>query len=154
LARRRRAKRKQRGEKLGIKIGESLLWFEAPMPIFLKIIAGALIPAAATIIFNLLNFLFENYSVKQIPSINVSNFDVAVGCTFSIIGICVAAKEHETSNRLLIIFTALILILIAGELLMPIFLHIDKLYAICAVDLLALFALAWSIIEVDQEAPR
>jgi hypothetical protein len=94
-------------------------FYELPMiNIIWKITAGALIPSAATIIFNLLNFLFENRQTIPLP--------VAVGCASTLIGICVATKEQATSNKLIIMFSGLILLIIGGELLAPVLLNVKK----------------------------
>jgi hypothetical protein len=87
------------------------------LPIVWKISAGALIPAIATIIFNVLNFFFENYQTKPLPQMQHSVFDVGVGCAFSLVGICVTAKRHSLTNSFLLIFVALLLTILGGQLL-------------------------------------
>ncbi len=111
-----------------------------------KMTAGALIPSFATIVFNLLNFLFENYSRKPLPGIDPTAYDVAAGCVFSIIGICVTAKDRAVSSRLAVTCVILILVVLLGDML-PTLLQLNKLLMVVVVDVVALSALCWSIAE-------
>jgi hypothetical protein len=111
----------------------------------LKITAGAFIPSAATIIFNLLNFAFENYDKHPRPKPSESAFDIAAGCAFSLIGICVTVKNSSVSNRLLVIFACLILFLIAGDMLAPMFLDLNRLLMVVIVNTVSFAALAYAI---------
>jgi hypothetical protein len=50
--------------------------------LLLKIVSGAMIPALATIIFNLLNYFVETYRATQInPDLSASVYDIAPGLT-------------------------------------------------------------------------
>ncbi len=118
------------------------------MRITSKVAAGALIPAFATIIFNVLNFFFENYQTRPLPQLPHSVFDIGVGCAFSLVGICVAAKEHSLTNSFLIIFVGLLLMILAGQLL-NLFLGWDKSYIVWVTNITALLTLSWAISEVE-----
>ncbi len=113
---------------------------------FVKITAGALIPSFATIVFNLLNFILENYSKRPLPGIDPADYDIAAGCVFSIIGICVTAKEHAISSRLAVTCVFLILFVLFGDIL-PTLLQVSKFLMVVIVDGVALAALCWSIAE-------
>lgn len=115
--------------------------------VFVKILAGALIPSFATMVFNLLSFFFERHTERQLPEIAPSTWDIASGCVFSIIGICVTAADQKTVSQLLVTGVILILVILAGDLLIPAFLSIDKLSKVVGVDVLAFGALVWSIVK-------
>lgn len=113
-----------------------------------KVAAGALIPAFATIIFNVLNFFFENYQTRPLPQMPHSVSDVGVGCAFSLVGICVTAKEHSLTNSFLIIFVGLLLMILAGQLVSLIW-GWDKLYIVWVTNIIALLTLSWAIVEAE-----
>ena len=111
-----------------------------------KIAAGALIPSAAAIIFNLLNFAFENRDKNPFPLPGVSNFDIAAGLAFSLLGMCVAMSDPAKINKLFMLFASLIIIIIAGDMLLPLFFPaVSKIYFVSVVNICALFALCWVI---------
>ncbi|MCK1580677.1 hypothetical protein IVB03_14065 [Bradyrhizobium sp. 168] len=113
-----------------------------------KISAGALIPAIATIIFNILNFFFENYTTAPLPKLPESIFDVGVGCAFSLVGVCVASKQHVLTNTFLLVFVFLLLLILGGQVLV-IFLHWEKFVIVWLTNLFCFIALSWAIIEAD-----
>jgi hypothetical protein len=115
--------------------------------IFLKVTAGALIPALATVIFNTLNFIFENFNKTQIPPITESVFEFGVGCAFSLVGICVASKDQALTNKFLIFFVLLLLFLLGGQMLI-LLLGWNKLFIIWVGNLVSLILLAYAIAEV------
>jgi len=63
--------------------------------LFLKITAGAAVPTIATVIFNVLNFFVDNYRNPHLPELSDSTYDVAVGCAFAILGICLAYLDRS-----------------------------------------------------------
>jgi hypothetical protein len=111
----------------------------------MKIAGGALMPSVATILFNLLNFVFDNYEISPKPTPSESTFDIAVGCALAILGICLTAPTQDTSNRLILLLIAILLLIIGAELLAPVFLHWSKMLMVGLVDLVAFFSVAWAI---------
>jgi hypothetical protein len=111
-----------------------------------KLTAGAFIPAAATIIFNILNFFFENYRSNPLPKMPESVFDVGVGCAFSLVGVCVTAKEHALSKTFLLIFVGLLLLILGGQVLV-VFGHWEKFYIVWFTNLICFITLSWAITE-------
>lgn len=109
--------------------------------LWVKIVAGAIIPSVATVIFNLLNFFFENYQTRPLPAVSTSIFDIASGCIFSLVGICVAVKDQALESKLILLSMALILVMLAGDFLVPAFLPVDRLHMIMGVNAVALGAL-------------
>jgi hypothetical protein len=113
-------------------------------PLIWKITAGALIPAIATIIFNTLNFFLENYQRNPIPGLQASVFDFGVGCAFSLVGVCVATRDHALTNTCLIIFVSLLLLILGGGLAV-IFLGLSKVAVIWMTNVVCFIALCWAI---------
>lgn len=109
----------------------------------LKIVAGAAIPAIATLIFNLLNFFVDNYRNPKPPELSDSTYDVAVGCAFAILGICFAA-DKETNFKLVVLLVSLILAVLASDVLY-LAAHWNRLYLIILVNCISLAGLAWAI---------
>jgi hypothetical protein len=64
-----------------------------------------------------------------------------VGCAFAIVGICVATQDRDISNALLVMLLVIILIVIFGDTIIPIFMQYDRLMMIIIVDIIALIAL-------------
>jgi hypothetical protein len=112
---------------------------------WVKLGAGAFIPSLATFIFNFLNFFFENYQTRPMPTVSASMFDIASGCIFSIVGISVAVKDRAMESRLMVLTLLLILVLLAGDFLVPAFLSVDRLHMVIVVDAVALGALCLAI---------
>ena len=113
---------------------------------FLKITAGALIPAFATIVFNFLNVIAE--SVEKggpLPEVGASIFDVAVGCIFAIIGICVTCSNQSKILRMVVVCVGLILVTLFADMVLPVFYHFNKYNMVIVADFFALLALSWSI---------
>jgi hypothetical protein len=119
------------------------------MPLSLRIIAGVLIPSAATIIFNLLNLLVDKNPGGTTPELPASVFDVAVGCTFALFGIGIATRDRHISNVLIISSVALIMATIAIEILVPAFLHLNKIGAVLTMNGIAVLVLSWGISEAS-----
>jgi hypothetical protein len=115
-----------------------------------KIAAGALIPSVATVIFNMLNFFFENFQKSPMPLPGCSVFDIGVGCAFSLVGICVATKEHSVSSALFILFVLLLFMLLGGDLVV-VFLQWNRTYVIWITNFLSLFILSWAITGTKQQ---
>jgi hypothetical protein len=111
--------------------------------------AGALIPSLAVIIFNLLNFVFDNYENIPRPHLPKSVFDISVGCAFAIVGIAVTAKEKELMARLTVGSIIVILAILGVGLILPFFLIIEKGLAIWLVNILSFFVLGWAIVEAE-----
>ncbi len=112
-----------------------------------RLVAGAIIPSVATIVFNLFNFFFDNYQARPFPVASASTYDIAPGCVFSMIGICVAIKDRAMESKLMVTSILLILFLLAGDFLVPPFLLIDRGYMIGIVDMVAFSVLCWAIRE-------
>jgi hypothetical protein len=117
-------------------------------PVVWRVSAGALIPSFATIIFNMLNFFFEHFKTDPFPPLQDSVYDIGTGCAFSLVGICVASKDPRNTNNFLLIFTALLLIILGGELLVVIQ-SWNKFWVIWITNLISLVALAWALIKVE-----
>jgi hypothetical protein len=117
-------------------------------PLVWKISAGALIPSFATIIFNILNFFFENYQISPMPHLQHSVFDIGVGCAFALVGVCVATKDHALTNTFLIVFVFLLLIILGGQVLV-VLLQWSKLVVVWVTNAICFVALSWAIIEAD-----
>ncbi len=115
--------------------------------LLVKLGAGAVIPSAATIIFNLLNFFFENHQTHPLPTASASTYDIASGCIFSLVGISVAVKDRAMESKLLVLSMLLILLWLGGDFLVPAFLSVDQLYMVPVVDAIAFGALCWAIVK-------
>jgi len=115
--------------------------------IWVKLAAGAFIPSLATIIFNCFNFFFENYQTRPMPPVSASNFDIASGCIFSIVGISVAVKDRAMESKLMVLTIFLILVLLAGDFLVPAFLSVERIYMVELVDAVAFGALCRAIVK-------
>jgi hypothetical protein len=113
-----------------------------------KISAGALIPSLATVIFNALNFFFENYSKNPMPNLTVSVYDVGVGCAFSLVGVCVGSKDHAFTTAFLVIFVLLLLLILGSEVLV-VFQHFSKFWMIWTTNAISFIALTYAIIEAE-----
>ncbi len=113
--------------------------------LWVKIVAGAIIPSVATVIFNLFNFFFENYQTRPLPPVSASTFDIASGCIFSLVGICVAVKDQALESKLMVLTMLLILVLLAGDFLVPAFLPVDRIHMVAGVDAVAWGALCLAI---------
>jgi len=113
--------------------------------LWVKIVAGAIIPSVATVIFNLLNFFFEIYQTRPLPAVSASTFDIASGCIFSPVGICVAVKDRALESKLIVLSMGLILVMLAGDFLVPAFLPVDRLHMVVGVDAVAWGALCLAI---------
>jgi hypothetical protein len=112
----------------------------------LKITAGVLIPAFATVVFNFLNAIVDGAEkVGQLPDPPASTFDVAVGCIFAMIGICVTCSDQAKTLRMVVVCVGLILITMFVDMVLPAFYHANKYYMVGMADFLALTALSWSI---------
>ncbi len=79
------------------------------------------------------------------PTASASMFDIASGCIFSIVGISVAVKDRAMESKLMVLTMLLILVLLAGDFLVPAFLSVDRLYMVLAVDAVAFVALCLAI---------
>ena len=115
----------------------------ANLALFLKIAAGAAIPAIATLIFNLLNFLVDNYRNPNPPEVSSSTYDVAVGCAFAILGICFGA-DKDTNLKLIVLLVTLILAVLAGDVVY-LALHWNRLGLIMVINFFSFLGLAWAI---------
>ena len=113
-----------------------------------KVFGAVLIPSVATIIFNLLNFFFENYQTNPLPPLNASVYDISVGCAFSLIGIAVTVKDRDLTQQFIILFVVL-LFLVLGGLIIPVFVHWSRLYTVWCINILSLFVLSWAIMASD-----
>jgi hypothetical protein len=113
--------------------------------IWVRIAAGAFIPSLATIIFNLLNFFFENYQTRPMPAASASILDIASGCIFSIVGISVAVKDRAMESKLMVLTILLILVLLAGDFLVPAFFPVERLHMVVAMDAIAFCTLCLTI---------
>jgi len=125
----------------------------------MKVVCGAIIPALATIIFNLLDYFVENGLPKLQPICSVAAgcplrdeglpyaiFDIAPGCAFAIVGICVNLQDRKIMLNLLVALVFLILAILAGDVLFLIA-RGYRLPFIIAVDVLAFVGLSWAIAE-------
>jgi len=112
-----------------------------------KISAGALIPSFATIVFNLLHHIVE-YAGRPMPPPPYSVYDIGVGCAFSLVGICVASKDHRKSNNFLIVFVFLLLLILASYLPVA-FLEWSSLGLMMLTNIICFVALSWAIAGVD-----
>ena len=112
--------------------------------VVVKIMGGAAIPSAATIVFNLLNFLFDNFGKTPLPSVSESTFDIAVGCSFAIVGICITTADRETMLKLVFLLVALIF-LVLGEHLVDVFLRWNRIVLTMGVNIIAFIGLSWAI---------
>jgi len=117
-------------------------------PLIWRVTAGALIPSFATIVFNILNFFFENYHISPMPQLQSSVFDIGVGCAFSLVGVCVASRDRAFTNNFLIIFVLLLLFILASQLAV-LFLQWSKLWTVLVTNVVCLAALSWAIIEAE-----
>jgi hypothetical protein len=117
-------------------------------PIIWKIAAGALIPSFATIIFNYLDFFFDNYMFSPMPVTPASVFDIGVGCAFSLVGVCIGSKDHALTNSFLIIFVFLLLLILGGGLIVVLG-HWNKLLMVWIVNVICFVALTWAIVEAE-----
>jgi hypothetical protein len=112
----------------------------------LKITAGVLIPAFATVVFNFFNSIVDGAEkMGKLPDPPASTFDIAVGCIFAMIGICVTCSDLTKTLRMVVVCVVLILITMFVDLVLPAFYHANKYYMVAVADLLALTALSWSI---------
>jgi hypothetical protein len=74
------------------------------------------------------------------------------------VGVCVSSKDHKFTNNLLLIFTALLFIILAGELFV-IFGGWSKFLVIWVTNLISFVALAWALIaasaaQASQNQPK
>jgi hypothetical protein len=113
----------------------------------LRISAGALIPSIAAIIFNILNFFFENYGKIPLPRPNDSVFDFGVGCAFSLVGIGVTARNPEFGKNLFVLFAGLLLVQIFVDLIAPALLGSDKFWMIWISNFLSFVVLSWALLK-------
>ena len=110
----------------------------------------ALIPSAGSVVFNALNHIFNHLGEKR-PPLDESAFDISVGCAFTIVGMCITAKQHNTGNTLLFLFVAILLIIIGGELIVPVYFDVSKFTAVAVVNCISFFSLCYSIMLTEQE---
>jgi hypothetical protein len=113
-----------------------------------KVFGAVLIPSVATIIFNLLNFFFENYQKTPLPPLTDSVYDISVGCAFSLIGIAVTVRDSDLTRQFIMLFVVL-LFLIPGGLIIPVFAHWSRFYTVWSINLMSLFVLSWAITTSD-----
>jgi hypothetical protein len=116
--------------------------------LLLRLCAGALIPSFATIIFNILNFIFENYQKTPPQTMQDSVYEVGVGCAFSMIGVCVGSKSFQFINKFLVVFVFLLLFLLMGQLSALIW-GWPRMLIMWSTNLVALAALIWAIVEAE-----
>jgi hypothetical protein len=79
------------------------------------------------------------------PTAGASMFDIASGCIFSIVGISVAVKDRAMESKLMVLTILLILVLLAGDFLVPAFLSVNRLYMVVLVDMIAFCTLCLTI---------
>jgi hypothetical protein len=113
-----------------------------------KISAGALIPCFATVIFNALNFFFENYKNNPLPPVQDSIFEVGIGCAFSLVGVCVGAKSHAFASTFLLIFVLLLLLILGGQTAVVLW-GWNKIGVMWTTNAVCFVALTWAIIEAE-----
>jgi hypothetical protein len=113
-----------------------------------KVFGAVLIPSVATIIFNLLNFFFENYHKDPLPPLTDSVYNISVDCAFSSIGIAVTVGDSDLAKQFIILFVVM-LFLILGGLIMPVFAHWSRFYTVWCINLISLFVLSWAITTSD-----
>lgn len=111
-----------------------------------KVVAGALIPALATILFNALSFLLDHRSENPLPPLPDSVWDFGVGCAFSLVGIAVATRDIKLARLLPLVFVGLLMLILGGQLAVEFF-HLSKFAVICTTDFLCGLALCWAIVE-------
>ena len=80
-----------------------------------NLIAGLLIPAFGSIIFNALNYMLQSVHGPSFPP---EVFDIALGCSFTVVGVAVAEKNANRSQKLFLAFIALILVLILTNIIL------------------------------------
>lgn len=130
--------------------GQAATTTSGNMRFAIRIAGGALIPSFATIIFNSLNYIFDNYRKATPSEMSPATFDIAVGCAFAIFGICITSQNHVVVNKLQILLMVLIFLIIGGEMLIPAFFGVSKIAMITIVDIAAFVGLCWAIAVGDQ----
>lgn len=111
--------------------------------------AGAGIPAAATVLFNTLNTVFDNHGVVA-GALPETTYEFASGCLFALIGIGVTAKDIGRERLVQIGFAGLILALFYLEYVGPALGTFSRLTGILLMDGLSLIALSAAIVAVDD----
>jgi hypothetical protein len=123
----------------------------------IKIISGAMIPALATVIFNLLNYFIDSYEKpacnNSLSELSSSVFDIAPGCAFAIVGLCMNVRDVALILRFLVCIIFLILLILAGDMLFLVMkdqiLKDHRIHLILTVDLLSFIGLSWAIAEAS-----
>jgi hypothetical protein len=111
----------------------------------MKMMSGALMPAAATIIFNFLNFFVENHQANPLPKPGDSVYDVTIGCVFAIFGIGVSTNDAEIGRTLLVTAVMLLIVVILGETVGPIFWNWNRLLLVWVMNAVSFVALMVAI---------
>jgi hypothetical protein len=109
-----------------------------------RIAAGALIPAFATIIFNGLAFIIENFHAPTTPPVQQSVFDFSAGCAFSLVGLGVAIRDRAMAAKIFVVFVILLLTIL-GSQVGVVMLEFGKSYVIWTDNTISLFVLSWAI---------
>jgi len=81
----------------------------------IQLIAGLLVPAFGSVVFNSLNHLIEKGRDAAIPP---TVFDFAIGCTFTIVGIAASSKKPGHVVGLFIAFVLLLLYLMTLNIIL------------------------------------
>jgi len=116
----------------------------------LKVIFGALIPGLVTLVFNLLNFFFDNFQTltTAMLSLPASTFDISVGNATAILGSCIVAKDGNVLRSVAAAFALTVIAILFCEMLVPALFHWQKIYCVVSMDLLSICVLVWVIIQV------
>ncbi len=100
--------------------------------------AALLIPTAASVLFNLLNFIIENANRPNRPSIPAAVFDVSISCAFVLIGLAIGSQNKEQAQAIFIVFLYLFLMSAILVVVAPFFLPDFRLYLILLASMVSL----------------
>jgi hypothetical protein len=111
---------------------------------FWKLLAGAVLPCGAIIVFNLMNFFFDNFHAAKMPSPPESVYDIAIGSAFAVVGISVV--EQQRSSKFLLLAFLILLLAILIEFVTPAVYGHDKLTNVVIMDVISFSALVGAIV--------
>ncbi len=107
-------------------------------PKLLTVSAALVIPAAASVLFNLLNFIIENANKPNRPSIPAAVFDVSIPCAFVLVGLAIGSQNKDQAQAIFIVFLYLFLMSAILVVVAPFFLPDLRLYLILLASLISL----------------
>jgi hypothetical protein len=111
-----------------------------------NLVAGLLVPAVGTVVFNVLSHYLETRS-QELPPLKV--YDIAIGCAFTMAGIIIVTKDQAKYQKFFNIFVLLLLLLIVTNVIIFNVAPSFRVPSLVFGDVLSLLVVGWTILKSD-----